>query len=60
MQKLVTQFGILVYRYRLPYYAARGLEGRVQHGHLVERANDLPRVEQWVQTYSKRLRTANA
>jgi hypothetical protein len=59
MQRLTMQFGVLVYRYRMPHYAAIGLQGQTQHGHFIERADELPRVEQWVQAYAERLRTAN-
>ena len=52
MQKLTAQFGLIVYRYRMAHYAARGLQGREDDGHLVERADDLPQVEQWVQAVS--------
>ena len=58
MQKLVNQFGILVYRYRMASYAARGLKVNAESGHLIERLDELPRVAQWVRDYSDRLRAA--
>ncbi len=59
MQRLTNQFGVIFYRYRLPYFAAVGLRVHAQAGHLIERVDELPRVEQWVQTYTTRLRAAN-
>lgn len=60
MQRLTNMFGVLFYRYRMPHFAAKGMRIRQDAGHLIERADELPRVEAWVQAYSDRLRAAAA
>jgi hypothetical protein len=58
MQRLTNQFGMLFYRYRMPYFAAKGIKANTEQGHMVERIDELPRVQQWVQQYSDQLRAA--
>ena len=53
MQRLTAQFGVLFYRYRMLHYAAKGIIASAQH--LVERIDELPRVQLWVQEYSDQL-----
>jgi hypothetical protein len=48
----------LFYRYRVPHFAAKGIKVKTEQGHLVERIDELPKIGEWVQTYSDLLRTA--
>ena len=58
MQRLTSKFGIVIYRNRMPHFAARGFRHHHDTGHPVERIEDLPRVVEWVQNYSQTLTTA--
>jgi hypothetical protein len=58
MQRLTNQFGVLIYRYRLPRFAAKGVQVSAELGHLVERIDELPKIERWVERYSDKLRLA--
>lgn len=58
MQRLTNQFGVLFYRYRMPHYAAKGIKVKAEQGYLVERIDELPKVQEWVETYSGQLRVA--
>jgi hypothetical protein len=56
MQRLTGKFGLLFYRYRMASFAALGLAVHLAGKMIVERVDDLPRVETWVQDYSTTLR----
>lgn len=56
MQRLLSKYGLVFYRYRLASYGARGLAVHQTGRAVVERVEDLPRVETWVKTYSGTLR----
>ena len=56
MQRLTSKFGMLFYRYRMASYGAVGLAVHKAGEMIVERIDDLPLVETWVQNYSSTLR----
>jgi len=56
MQRLTNKYGTLIYRYRMAPHAAEGLRIHMRGGFTVERVDDLPKVINWVQTYSRTLR----
>jgi hypothetical protein len=56
MQRLTHKFGTLFYRYRMAHHAAEGLRIHSGGRFRVERIGDLPKVIDWVQTYSTTLR----
>lgn len=60
MQRLTAKFGVVIYRNRMPHFAARGIRLHQDKGHPVERIGELPRVAAWVEKYSQTLRTAVA
>jgi hypothetical protein len=56
MQRLLSKYGLVFYRYRMASFSALGLAVHQTGRAVVERVEDLPRVETWVQTYSEMLR----
>ena len=58
VQRLMPKYGIILYRYRIAYYAAKGLHIHGQGQYLIERVADLPRIVEWVREYSRTLRAA--
>lgn len=56
MQRLTSKFGLLFYRYRMASFGAVGLAVHRAGQMVVERVDDLPHVEIWVQEYSTTLR----
>ena len=56
MQRLTSMFGMLFYRYRIPSFGAAGLAVHNAGQMVVERVDELPHVETWVQEYSTTLR----
>ena len=57
MQRLTSKYGLLFYRYRVASFAVAGLEVHHSGRAVVERVNDIPRVEAWVREYAHTLRT---
>jgi hypothetical protein len=56
MQRLMSKFGLVFYRYRMASFSARGLAVHQTGRAVVERVEDLPRVETWVRAYSATIR----
>jgi len=57
MQRLMSKFGLVFYRYRIASFSARGLAVHQAGQAVVERVEDLPRVEAWVQECTATIRT---
>jgi hypothetical protein len=58
MQFLTKQFGIFEYRYRLPLHADRANALHASGIHPIEGLPEINRVEQWVNEFKEKLRTA--